>query len=109
QLAPGALLIMRVRRPQRRDLYNRHHATVFMRQNVAMEHVEARVINEAAAHLEVAGNTNRLASFGVYDRLEIFIKNRNTSRNWKGVPPDARPRRWRRRTTRLPSVRLMWV
>ena len=38
------------------DIHPEHHAAVLMDQDVTMQHIEARKIDEAAAHLEVTRN-----------------------------------------------------
>ncbi len=53
--------MMRIGRSRGRDFDDGHHAAIFMRENVTVDYIETRVVDEATAHLEVAGNLNRLA------------------------------------------------
>ena len=61
-------LVVRVGRAGGRHFHDRHHAAIFVRQNVAMDHIVASVVDEAAAHLEKARHLDRLTLL-VYDRF----------------------------------------
>src|SRR5665647_440399 len=57
-----AALVVRINGLVRHDLDNVHHAAVLVREDVAVDDVEPAVIDEAAAHLEVAGHGDGLAA-----------------------------------------------
>jgi hypothetical protein len=40
----------------RAHLHTHHHAAVLVRQNVAVQHIKPRIIDEAAPHLEIPRN-----------------------------------------------------
>ena len=62
-----------------------HHTAIFVRQDVAMLHVEAGKINEAAAHLEVARVQGLILVFRIWnDAVSVFF----TCRDCESVPPD---------------------
>src|SRR2546430_2057100 len=51
-----------------------HHTAIFVRQDVAMLHVEAGKINEAAAHLEVARVQGLILVFRIWnDAVSVFF------------------------------------
>ena len=66
-------LVVRVGRPSRCHLDYRHHAAIFVRQNVAMDHIGARVIDEAAAHLEIARHLDLRFGCGVQKHVAVGI------------------------------------
>ena len=45
--------VMRVRRHERRHFHHGHHPAVFMRQDVAVDDIPPRIIDKAAAQLEI--------------------------------------------------------
>src|SRR6185295_13547563 len=101
---------MRVRGSCRRNLDDRHHAAIFVRENVAMQYVKPRVVNEATAHLEITGNSNRFA-LTILERNLLSVHKvrwRVTGWNRKHIPPDQmRLRLWR--TTRFPRARIVRI
>src|ERR1044072_1423717 len=68
-----------------RDPHGRHHAPVLVRQDMAVDHVGARVVDEAAAHLEVARNERTV------------VRRLDARGNREDVPPYPWHRRRRRR------------
>src|SRR5437868_9428562 len=52
----------------RRHRHHRHHAAVLMREDMAMQHILAREVDEPAAHPEITGHHD-LVSARVLDRL----------------------------------------
>src|SRR6266404_1500309 len=68
-----------------------HHAAVFVRQYVTVLDILTGKINEAAAHLEVAGNHSLLLRIGLR-----IVGIRNARRNPERIPPDIRRRQFHR-------------
>ena len=80
--------MMRIRRPQRRDFDNGHHAAIFMREDVTMDYIEARVVYEATPHLEIARYQDGLFCYRIYYRFSGRIRCFVSRWNWKHIPPN---------------------
>src|SRR4030095_11803890 len=91
--------MVRVRRPDRSHFHNSHHAAIFVRQNVTVDNILPRIIDEPAAHLEITGHADdnfyRLARFRIDYRLLrgrvnliLFGGDLLTGWDWENIPPN---------------------
>src|SRR3954452_17071178 len=87
RLTSTTCLLMRIGRRERHDLHDRHHAAILVREDMTVQHVLAGVVDEAAAHFEIAGHQNHLRVVG----KEYGAP----GGNWKHIPPYPARRRWR--------------
>src|SRR3954452_1166233 len=85
---PSRLMMSDPQRFGRLHLHDRHHAPVLMGQDMTMQHIETRIVDEPATHLEVTGNHDGFA-VGTVDRLVGRIQAIASGGNREHVPPDS--------------------
>src|SRR5205807_10199003 len=84
--------MVRIRRPHRSNFHDGHHAAVFVRQDVTMDYIETRVIDEATAHLEESGHYNWLFGYRIQNLITLRICRIDSRGYRKYIPPNQRRR-----------------